>query len=170
MGQPGGRADRKIDPGRGAELGQAILVRKLDENGQETWRYSGEVLARGEEFVRLEAFFNREDMDFEGIRLKKNDRFVETFYQDRWYNVFEIHDREDDRLKAWYCNIGYPAEIEAQQVSYRDLALDLLVYPDGRQRVLDEDEFEALALPEGPRRQAQLALQVLQAEFAHQFA
>lgn len=151
-------------------MGQTIEVLKLDEHGRETWRYTGKVLIRGENFIRLEAYFNREDLDFEGIRLKKNDRFIETFYQDRWYNVFEIHDREDDRIKGWYCNIGYPAEIQAQQVSYRDLALDLLVYPDGSQRVLDEDEFEALALPDEPRRQAWFALRELKAEFARQFA
>lgn len=147
-------------------MGQAILVRKLDEHGRETWRYTGKVLARGENYVRLEAFFNRNDQDFQEIRLKKNDRFVETFYDDRWYNIFEIYDREDDHLKAWYCNIGYPAEIEDNQVSYRDLALDLLVYPDGRQVVLDEDEFEALALPEESRQQAQIALVTLKTEFA----
>ena len=33
---------------------------------------------------------------------------------------------------------------EASQIRYVDLALDLLVFPDGRQLVLDEDEFEAL--------------------------
>jgi len=38
--------------------------------------------------------------------------------------------------------------IEDGRVSYVDLALDLWVSADGRQTVLDEDEFEALRLDE----------------------
>lgn len=145
--------------------GEPILVRKLDVDGEETLRYTGRVLRRGPQHVQLEAFFTRDDMLFHDIPLGKHDRFVETFYSDRWYNVFEMYDREHGGLKGWYCNIGYPAEIQDGAVSYRDLALDLLVYPDGRQLVLDEDEFAALDLPESTRRKAQAALEALQSEF-----
>jgi hypothetical protein len=59
---------------------------------------------------------------------------VETFYSDRWYNVFEIYDRDDGKFKGWYCNIGYPAVIEKDTVSYIDLALDLWVSAEGGRR------------------------------------
>ena len=39
-----------------------------------------------------------------------------------------------------------PAFFEDGIISYIDLALDLWVSPDGRQTVLDEDEFEDLNL------------------------
>ena len=42
-----------------------------------------------------------------------------------------------------------------------DLALDLLVFPDGRQLVLDEDEFEALQPDAALRAAAQSALDEL---------
>jgi hypothetical protein len=45
------------------------------------------------------------------------------------------------------------------------LALDLLVFPDGRQIVLDEDEFNALPLSEAERQSALAALAELQALF-----
>jgi hypothetical protein len=118
----------------------------------------------------LEAEFNREDTPFHEIMLRSGDRFVETFYTDRWYNVFEIHDRDDHRLKGWYCNIGHPAVIEEETVTYIDLALDLLVYPDGRHLLLDEDEFTALALSPEVKQQARLALEELQASFTARFA
>ncbi len=51
-------------------------------------------------------------------------------------------------LKGWYCNVGKPAVIEDGILSYVDLALDLWVSPDGKQTVLDEDEFKALELDE----------------------
>jgi protein associated with RNAse G/E len=112
--------------------------------------------------VLLEAFFNRPDMPFHGIVLGQGDRFLETYYSDRWYNIFEIHDREDDRLKGWYCNIGCPAEIGEDTISYIDLALDLLVFPDGRQIVLDEEEFARLDLPPSVQEKSKASLHELQ--------
>lgn len=142
-----------------------ITVSKLDIAGRETWRYSGRVLSRGADFVQLEALFDRDDAVFHGITLRRGDRFVEIFYSSRWYNIFEIYDRDEDTLKGWYCNIGFPAEIEDGRVSYRDLALDLLVFPDGRQLVLDEDEFAELELSDNQRGLARQALTELQEQF-----
>jgi len=113
-----------------------------------TWQYEGVLLESGKNFVVLEALFNRDDMPFMDVVLKRNDRFVETFYSDRWYNIFEIHDRDDNHFKGWYCNLCKPAVIEDDFVSYIDLALDLWVSVDGKQTVLDEDELEKLNLDE----------------------
>lgn len=145
---------------------EPILVIKRNLAGQETWRYNGALLEKGENFVRLEARFNRADLPFQDTVFRQNDRFVETFYIARWYNIFEIHDRDDDRVKGWYCNLGRPMVWDAPGViSYIDLALDLWVSADGRQTVLDEDEFEALGLDERTRTQVQAALAELQALF-----
>jgi predicted RNA-binding protein associated with RNAse of E/G family len=140
-------------------------VLKKNLAGEVTWKYSGNVLRREKNFVILEAFFNRPDMPFMDVVFKENDRFVETFYNDHWYNIFEIHDRDDDEIKGWYCNVGHPAMIEDGTVSYVDLALDLWVSANGTQTVLDEDEFEELSLDETTREQAMSALAELQALF-----
>jgi uncharacterized protein len=140
----------------------SITVLKLDHQGRETWRYAGRVLERGESHVVLEALFNRADTAFHGILLKRGDRFVEYFFTDRWYNIFEMHDRDDGRLKGWYCNVGCPAALEDDTISYIDLALDVLVFPDGSQLVLDEEEFEALPLEPDVRRKAIQGLHELQ--------
>jgi uncharacterized protein len=145
---------------------EPITVIKRNLAGLETFRYSGVLLEKGENFVRLEARFNRADMPFQGVVFKTNDRFVEVFYTDRWYNIFEIHDRDDDRIKGWYCNLGKPLVWDAPGViSYIDLALDLWVTPDGQQSVLDEDEYESLGLDEPTQAQMQAALVELQALF-----
>jgi hypothetical protein len=149
-----------------ANSGTPVTVIKQDIHGQETWRYHGHVLERRPDQVILEAFFDRQDMDLYGMPLLKGDRFVESYYPERWYNVFEIHDRLDDHLRGWYCNITYPPEIEGEVIRYRDLALDLLVFPDGRQLVLDEDEFKALELPPGDREKARQALDELRERFS----
>ena len=50
-------------------------------------------------------------------------------------------------------------------IRYADLALDLLVFPDGRQLVLDEDEFAGLDLPRILQEQARAGLRELQRLF-----
>ncbi|MBE0409325.1 MAG: DUF402 domain-containing protein, partial [Anaerolineales bacterium] len=124
-----------------------LTVRKLNYLGRETWRYSGELVERGENYMILKAYYDRLDEYVDDLLLRKGDLFIETYYTDRWYNIFEIYDVSDGNLKGWYCNIGLPAKFENNEISYRDLALDLLIYPDGRQAILDMEEFKALPLP-----------------------
>ncbi len=149
-------------------MNEPITVLKKNLAGEVTWRYDGHVLRREPHAVTLEAYFNRPDTPFMDVVLKENDRFVETFYGDRWYNIFEIHDRDDDKLKGWYCNIGRPAVIENGTVSYVDLALDLWVNANGEQTVLDEDEFDEIKLESKERDKALDALTDLQEIFKRQ--
>jgi uncharacterized protein len=142
-----------------------VTVIKLDHQGRETWRYRGELLEKSFRHIVLEAFFDRDDTLLDGLLLKRGDRFIETYYTDRWYNTFDIYDVDDGRFKGAYCNIGKPAEFAGDTISYRDLALDLIVLPDGEQIVVDEDEFEALPLTEQERQQARSALHELQQEY-----
>ncbi|MBL8102667.1 MAG: DUF402 domain-containing protein [Anaerolineales bacterium] len=126
-----------------------MKVLKKNLADEVTWQYEGVELSRDENSITIEAFFNRDDLPFQNIVLKRNDRFVETFYTDKWYNIFEVYDRDDGKLKGWYCNITKPAVIEDSSVSYVDLALDLWVSADGEKTVLDKDELEDLGLDEG---------------------
>jgi protein associated with RNAse G/E len=144
------------------------MVIKRNIAGQETWRYGGHVLKRANNAVILEALFNIDDTSFMDIELKRGDRFVELFYSDRWYNIFQIHDRDDDTLKGWYCNVSQPAIFESEDcLSFIDLALDLWVSPSGEQTVLDEDEFAALSLDETTKLKALGALDELKATFTN---
>jgi uncharacterized protein len=147
----------------------SITVIKRDPSGQEILRYEGVVLQRAPDGITLEAQFDHTDVPVMQAILRRGDRFIERYYTDRWYNIFEIHAREDDCLKGWYCNIGKPAVMEAgNEISYVDLALDLWVAPDGTQTVLDENEFAGLDLDSETRYQARAALKELQARFSNQ--
>jgi uncharacterized protein len=143
-----------------------ITVIKRKPGGAEIWRYDGDLQALLLNGIKILAQFNLRDREFMGIWLKKGDPFVEWYFTDRWYNVFAIYDRDDGALKGWYCNICKPLVWEDETlVSYEDLALDLWVTPDGRQHVLDEDEFAALDLDVETKAQALAALDELSQVF-----
>ncbi len=146
-------------------MNQIITVYKLNPQREETWHYQGKILHWKAGQIILEAFFDREDRPFHGLMLGKGDRFLELYSSEDWFNIFEIHDRSDDHLKGWYCNVTMPAEFSPQAVSYVDLALDLLVFPDGRQLVLDEDEFAVLSIDDNLRKAAREGLRRLQEIF-----
>ena len=155
---------------KSSEAAQRTKVQKKNPNGEVVYEYEGELVDRDENSVTLEALFTREDMPFMDVVFKKKDLFVEYYYTNRWYNIFEIYDRDTGKLKGWYCNIGEPAVIENGVVSYVDLALDLWVSVTGQQTVLDEDEFEKLDLSEELRMGAIKGLDELKQLFHNRFA
>ena len=118
-----------------------VVVYKLDANGVVVWQYPAIVLDRQAASLRLEAAFNRDDLDLGFVVFKRGDPFIETFYSDRWYNVFAVYDRDDQKLKGWYCNICRPAELGDTLVRCEDLALDIWVTPSSKIQILDEEEF-----------------------------
>ncbi len=142
--------------------GPSITVHKLDALGRTVVSYSGRVLARAGSRVILEAFFDRGPVAVGPVTFNPGDRFVEHYYADRWYNLFEVYDASDGRFKCWYCNITRPARITGGSVAADDLALDLLIEPEGQGILLDRDEFDALALEQNERASALAALLELQ--------
>ncbi len=149
----------------------AITIHKLNLVGQETFAYSGVEIAHTPRSITVEAVFSRYDrLELGYTTFERGDRFVEHFYADRWYNVFEIHAAHTDTLRGWYCNIARPAQIEAGHVRQIDLALDVWVNPEGSVLVLDEDEFAALPLSAEEREQARRAVAEIQALAAQSVA
>ncbi len=142
-----------------------ITVLKLDLAGKVTWQYAGTLMTRRRHSLRLQAFFDLDAVPVAGQVFRKGDRFVETFFDDRMYNIFQVFDHRDGQLKGWYCNLCRSAVIDATSVACVDLALDLWVSPDGRQVVLDREEFTALPIAIAERQQAVSALAELQGRF-----
>lgn len=143
-----------------------ISISKCDHAGNETIRYPAVVLESNDDEIVVEARFGLPARQTGPMLLEPNDRFVETYYPGRWYNMHAIFGATTDEFKGWYCNISYPPEVGRDLITYRDLALDLVVSPGGVQTVLDEDEFELLDIPEADRQQALAALTKLRQEFS----
>jgi len=145
---------------------KSINVLKQDYLGRDVWKYSGKLIKKSNNKIVIEAHFNRGDTQVDQLILRRGDKFIETYYSDQWFNIYEIQDRLNGQLKAWYCNLCYPAQIDHDSVIYRDLELDLLVYPDGAQVILDMEEFEALPITREVRLKALQGLKQLQELFS----
>jgi len=139
----------------------AITVIKQDPHGNEKIRYQGEIRKHLAHGVVIQAQWTMPRRDLGYVVFETGDRFVEYYYSDRWFNIFDIADAQGTR-KGWYCNIAEPAHITEHQIAQVDLLLDVWVSPDGKPLILDEDEFATdTMMSDAQRRGAQTGLQAL---------
>ncbi|MCS7088713.1 MAG: nicotinamide-nucleotide amidohydrolase family protein [Thermoflexales bacterium] len=123
--------------------GQQINIHKCNAQGDRLLTYAGEVIAADTAAVVVRAVWTRGRQVLPYVTLEQGDVFIETFYRDRWYNVFEVRAASGE-LKGWYANITRPPRIAAADLDWLDLATDAWMSAEGRVLVLDEEEFEAL--------------------------
>src|ERR1700687_2607616 len=118
--------------------GSAIHVRKLRPDGSQAFAWDGVVLRCDDEGIVLRAEFNVAQVDLGFTTCRRGDEFVEFYYWDRCFNVFQISE-PDGTLKGWYANVGLPAELtaEAADLRYVDLELDVWMHPNGEFVILD---------------------------------
>jgi protein associated with RNAse G/E len=115
-----------------------LTVKKLNLHRELVIAYEGTVLESTSQAIVLEARFSRETIDLGYTIFEHHDRFIEYFFTDRWYNIFEIHSVHNDHLKGWYCNIVQPA-----------------VFAEG---TIEQVDFDALEIDRATRRRAQQAV------------
>ncbi|NLG29452.1 MAG: DUF402 domain-containing protein [Chloroflexi bacterium] len=139
-----------------------LTITKLDYAGRPVAAYPGTVVYADEEQVVARTVWAEPAWSVGPLTLETGGILVERYYPARWYNVMALY-IPTGVLLGWYCNITRPAEVTADTIRWSDMALDLLVLPDGTSSELDRREFAALPLSAAERRQAEEALQALQA-------
>lgn len=75
---------------------------------------------------------------------RPGDVTAEFFWRDRWWNVIAGYDAASGDVRGYYSNVAKtPRWWTAPEptIAYTDLDLDLVVFPDGRVELHDEDEF-----------------------------
>jgi uncharacterized protein len=135
-----------------------ITVSKLNSLGEKKIQYQGEIVEYLSNGVVILAYWKHPTKDLGYTRFEPGDRFIEYYYTDRWFNIFDISTTIGER-KGWYCNIAEPAFIYDDHIEQIDLLLDVWVAPEGTLLLLDQDEFEAdTTLNDEQRKGAQQGL------------
>jgi len=138
-----------------------ITVVKLSPRGETKIQYQGEVVEHLSHGVIIQAYWSHPTKNLGYVSFEPGDRFIEYYYTDRWYNIFDIASTQGVR-KGWYCNIAEPAILFEDRIEQVDLLLDVWVSPEGETLILDEDEFAAdTTLTTRQRNGARQALQEL---------
>ncbi|MEO8607235.1 MAG: DUF402 domain-containing protein [Chloroflexota bacterium] len=146
--------------------GSPITIHKNNHRGEPVWTYEGNVIERGDNYVCLRAYFDRKEANLGFVVFKRGDLFIEWFFSDRWYNIFQVHEGDSDQIKGWYCNITRPAYITEEAISADDLELDVWIMPNGTMMLMDEKEFSELDLPTDERMAALRAIQTIRQDAA----
>lgn len=144
-----------------------ITVVKQNPRGEPKIQYKGEVIERLAHGVIISAFWSQGTKELGYTTFELGDYFVEYYYSNRWYNIFDIANANGVR-KGWYCNIAEPAVLFEDRIEQVDLLLDVWVHPRGDILILDEDEFAAdTTLSDEQRDRAKQGLQELLALIAN---
>jgi hypothetical protein len=138
-----------------------VTISKLDHLGRRLISYPGDVVLDDGQVVAARCLWTLpRTLDLGPFAIVPGDILIEYYYRDEAFNVFTIL-APSGMLKGWYCNVLAHTLITDDAIDWADLALDLVVTPEGAQTVLDEDEFEALAPTAEQRALAAGALNTL---------
>jgi PncC family amidohydrolase len=120
-----------------------MLIHKCTHRGERKYTYRGTLESFDGSKAVVCAPWAFDALALSYSRFEPGDIFSETFYTDRWYNVFEIVDREGSH-KGWYGNITRPSRVVSDEIEWDDLELDVWMHPNGDWLILDQEDFGAL--------------------------
>ena len=123
---------------------RAVEERKRKLDGR-VLRYPCEALEiNGERAVLL--YRTTRPVDLAGVPIPAGTLSYGVYWTDRPFNVYRWVDPPGTVL-AYYFNVATETRIGPDAVEWLDLEVDVLVTPDGRVQVLDEDEVPADLAP-----------------------
>lgn len=122
-----------------------ILEVKRTLAGREKRFECGVLERRGTHLVVL--FVAPEAMHVHGVDLPAGTVTFGHFWSDRPYNVYHWLRRADGATIGHYINLSDETRIDADQLAWLDLIVDVLLLPGAAPRLLDEDEIPADASP-----------------------
>jgi uncharacterized protein len=122
-----------------------VWVVKLNPAGREVARYAAELLdeALPESWFAVRATWTMKRVEVDGLVFEPGDTLMEYFSTERWFNAFRIV-APDGTVRGIYGNVTYPTMVTADdttRITWHDLYLDVLRFPDGSVRLCDEDEL-----------------------------
>jgi len=120
------------------EVGQNITIQSYKHDGtlHRTWLTSKVLAVHSDHFVVAN---NRTwVVEADGRRWFTREPAICFFYTNRWYNVIAMVRKTGI---YYYCNIASPSLYDGEAIKNIDYDLDVKVFPDGNELILDEDEY-----------------------------
>jgi hypothetical protein len=115
-----------------------VVSKNFDGSKVKTW--PAYILEQTQSLLVLEAAFPHTVNHPQIGVIEQGAVSIEYYWFDRWHNVFKFLDSAGS-LRNYYCNINLPPQFANRTLTYVDLDLDVLIYPDFTFKILDEDEF-----------------------------
>lgn len=134
-------------------VGDQVRIVKLRPNGSEATSYTAVELPGQfpEDWRGFRAEWTMGTIVAGGLIFENGDHLHEYFSPTAWFDAFALF-APDGQLKGWYANVAWPTRFEqgpdGETIVWQDLYLDLIGFPDGNFRIVDEDELEASGLIE----------------------
>lgn len=120
-------------------------VVKHSPTGKPPVRYGGVTIPAPAGWVAVRAPWVHGTYELGYLTFQNGDTLDEYFALERPYNAFALYRATGDFV-GWYCNVTQPTELADDEIHWHDLFIDVIVYPDSRTLVLDEDELEEAGL------------------------
>lgn len=77
-------------------------------------------------------------VEYNGREWITKEHAIFYLFKNEWFNVIAM--MKENGI-CYYCNVASPSIMDKGKIKYIDYDLDLKVYPDGKEKVLDEAEF-----------------------------
>jgi protein associated with RNAse G/E len=120
------------------EIGQNVTIQSYKHDGSlhRTWLYSKVLDIKEDHFVVV----NNKTwvVEADGRRWFTREPAVCFFYTNRWYNIISMIRKNGI---YYYCNLASPSLYDGEAIKNIDYDLDVKVFPDQTDVILDEDEY-----------------------------
>jgi len=118
-----------------------LYVQAMKYNGDKHFSYPSQMISQDPEVITVYGPPGRRLLHpGRGLDMSMENMTIDFFFPGRYYNVFAGFNL-DGSFRHYYCNLCLPPELDAGQLTWVDMDLDLVVRPDLTYVVDDEDEF-----------------------------
>lgn len=126
------------------KIGELVEIEHIKLDGKQLHLTPGKVIEKTTNPLTLKLlrkFRGRGTYDALDVPIEEGDYGITEITQGLWYMKTSYYDKERE-LKGEYYNISTGVEIYPQRITYIDLAIDVIKWPNNDIKVVDKEELE----------------------------
>ncbi|ALZ88307.1 nucleoside tri-diphosphate phosphatase [Aerococcus urinaeequi] len=124
---------------RNPKEGEFITVKSYKHDGSlhRTWRDSMVLKTSDQSIIACND--HTLVVDFDGRRWVTREPALLYFHKHYWFNIITMIRPNGI---SYYCNLASPYVLDDEALKYIDYDLDIKIFPDGKRKLLDVDEYK----------------------------